>query len=165
MKDKIIKIFEAILTEHNGYTDAEAKKYAPENEGCELWNKIEKALQPPPQQQEIDWEVVEKEFLSWRIKFVQEREDDPLPVDFFNWLKQRPEFSQPAGERGKRLAIEFADWLHKHYPNVVKPYPYDPKVTGIKRKWMPAMFDDKIEQKEKTTQELFELFLTQKQEA
>jgi len=39
-KDKLIKIFEVILEEQNGYTKEEAKKLAPDNKGSELWERL-----------------------------------------------------------------------------------------------------------------------------
>jgi len=43
-EEKTIKIFEVILEEINGYSKAEAKQFASENEGSEIWDKILKIV-------------------------------------------------------------------------------------------------------------------------
>ncbi len=43
-REKTIKIFEIILEEMKGYPKEEAKKYAPENEGSEIWERIIKVV-------------------------------------------------------------------------------------------------------------------------
>ena len=43
-KEKTTKIFEIILEELNGYSKVDAIKYAPENEGSEIWERIMKVV-------------------------------------------------------------------------------------------------------------------------
>ncbi len=57
--------------------------------------------------------------------------------------------------------IEFAEYLHKYYPNIIKPKNYRevPAEKG-KRKWMMAFFADEC--KEDTTEEIYVEFLKYK---
>ena len=43
-QEKVTKIFEIILEELNGYSKADAKKYAPENEDSDIWERIMKVV-------------------------------------------------------------------------------------------------------------------------
>jgi len=61
-------------------------------------------------------------------------------------------------EHIKKHVIEFAEYLHKHYPNVIKPENYrEVPIPKGERKWMRAFFHDDIE--DKTAKQIYDEFL------
>lgn len=61
----------------------------------------------------------------------------------------------------KSDAVEFAEWLHKFYPNAYKEYPH-PKYEAGKRGWDAAFGDTEIKPASGTTEELYQEFLKSK---
>ena len=41
-REKLIKVFEILLEEQNGFSKKEAKELASDNEGSELWERLKK---------------------------------------------------------------------------------------------------------------------------
>lgn len=58
----------------------------------------------------------------------------------------------------KQHIVDFSEYLHKHYPNIIKPKNYlEVPIPRGERKWMRALFADDVE--EKTSEQIYDEFL------